>query len=154
MWNPVKDYPISPFLDGINKLVGSLLLFFVAGVLGLVLTSYEAVFDGGIVQGFLLLPMAWLLSMAMGAISLVGIPFLVVHFWILFQLLYSDYSRLNLFFIAFFTQACICISIALAVSFSETWVRSLISIGLMVAVYVTLRLRGHLRWEPVDQSVL
>ena len=58
---------------------------------------------------YALLPFGWIFPLLISGMALVGIPFLIVHFWTLYRLFYTDDSRVNLFFMAFATQSAICI---------------------------------------------
>ncbi len=114
------------------------MLFFIAEILAYLLTRLEPHEFYSARDYFVILPFAWCFDIILSAVVLVGIPFLVVHFWTIYHLLYTDDSRMKLFFIAFATQSAICISICCFTD-SGSWVRSLISLGAIAIAYLALK---------------
>lgn len=139
MWNSAKDYPLSCFFDGFGRLVGSLLLFFLGGVSGYLLTMFDPRSYNSLSGSLLILSFAWFLPVLLSAVMLVGIPFICIHFWTLYRFLYTDDCRLKLFWVVLATQSAICILVAWITDFSESLVRGLISIGVVVVGYFTMR---------------
>jgi hypothetical protein len=152
MWYPVRNYPFAILVHVFNSLFGSMFLFIAACSLGYALTTFDPHSFDWPVENVVILTMAWIFPLIMSTIALIGIPFLLIHFWTLYRLFYTDDSRVNLFFIAFATQAAICILLGwidLAGSFTVSWTRGLVSIGVIVAAYLTLKKLNLFRHDTI-----
>ena len=147
MWNPVKDYPLSSFVDAIGTIVSSLILFCVASILAFLLTSFDPSYGISLWEVLL----AWVFVDATSAIGIFGIPFLCVLFWVLYRLIYSDDPKLKLLYIAVVTQSAISICVGVAIDSSGVYIRGVISAGVLIAVFFVLRKYGILKREPEDE---
>jgi hypothetical protein len=148
MWNPIKDYPLSLFADASHSLLGSLAGFFAAGSLAylvVVLDPSEG-FKGAHVL------FAWLYTLMFACIYVYGVPLLMIHFWTLYKLFYTDESRLKFFYVAFATHT---IMFVVAVWFEhreEAVGRCVFSVLVLAVLFCLLKKRGVFRREA--QTVL
>ncbi len=139
MWNSAKDYPLSCFFDGFGRLVGSLLLFFLGCVLAFLLTMFDPRSYHSLSDSLLVLTLAWFYPTVLSAMTFVGIPLICVHVWTLYRFLYTEESRVKLVWVVLATHSAICISVAWIMESSESLVRGLISIAVVVAGSFTMK---------------
>jgi len=144
MSSPNENHPLASFVDACHTLVGSLILFWIACMLGYVLTMYD--FNGGF--SILEISSFWFFLLVGAIIKLIGLPFAAVHFWTLYRFLYTEDPRLKLFFIACATQSVICIFCVWPYAFSDHWLRYFIVAGVLTGVYFTLKKFGL--WTEVE----
>ena len=145
MWNPVKDYPLSSFVDGIGTLFGSLVLFFTAGVLAFLMVAADAHFSPWE------LLFGWPLCLVMSCVGLFGIPFLAIHFWTLYKLLYTEDSRLKLFYIAVAAHSVDFILLSCFTGdFSDYWIRDAIVIAVLTACFIVMYRLHFFKYELAD----
>ena len=127
MWTPDKAYPLASFTEAFHTTIGSLLLYAASGCLaGIVM-----IFDPSDAQSLVPALLVWILATIGSAIALFGIPFFLVQFWTLYHLLFTDESRVRLFYIAFVTHAGLILTSMWVLDFSHTWLRGSIGIGVI-----------------------
>jgi hypothetical protein len=143
MWNSIKDYPLSLFTGASHSLLGSLASFFAAGSLAYLLV----VFDPGGEFSVAEVLFAWLYTLMFACVLLYGVPFLLVHFWTLYKLFYTEESRLKLFYVAFATHTLMFVVNIWLKQSASALLRSGVAVLVLAFFYGLLKKRGAFRRE-------
>jgi len=143
MWNSIKDYPLSLFAGASHSLLGSLAGFFGAGSLAYLLV----VFDPGEAFSVAQVLFAWLYTLMFACVLLYGVPFLLVHFWTLYKLFYTEESRLKLFYVAFATHTLMFVAGTWWERPESALLRSVAAVLVLAFFYGVLKKRGAFRRE-------
>ncbi|CAN5520199.1 hypothetical protein BH09VER1_BH09VER1_51490 [soil metagenome] len=101
----ISENPWRPFIDAPRTILGAFFLFAMAIMLGQILASFTQADPADF--GFIGIPFTF----AMAACSGLGLIFLIIDLVCLFQFIYTDKSRFQIFFIVAACQLAMCFSI-------------------------------------------